>query len=364
MQRWSRGILGGGVLLVVAAAGIWLVNVAGSAAGEGGTLLSVSPASQNVAVGADHFGVDIVVANVQNLGAYEFTLRFDPAIVEYIGASEKGFLKTTGRTQSCQPTTPIDQANERGGVTMGCTTRDQQRSPTGGPMGPNGSALLATVGFRPRSAGTSDLFFDGLEAGPQPTAETGQPTPVPEVGKTGLATVDFCDAGCDSDAVDIAFSVQTGIVAVFDPNAGPTPSAVPATPTLTVPKPRGDQRKTVQAILGTPERRVNDGTPIPGAPDSAGGSSNGGRGSAGGASGSVAGANNGGGRTGDIAPGAPGAAGSAGGSRSATGAPRAGFGPDPQPGSPWPGRASLVLALAGMGAIIAGVAGNRRAQRA
>jgi hypothetical protein len=347
------------VLLMVAAAGIWLVSVAGSAAGEGGTMLSVSPASQNVDVSADPFKVDIVVDNVQNLGAYEFTLRFDPAILEYIGASEKGFLKTTGRTQTCQPATPLQDANDQGAIHMGCNTKDAQQGGTGGPAGPSGSAVLAAVGFKPKGAGTSYLIFDGLEQGPFATATPGgvDPTPLPEINKTGLAAVDVCDAGCDGQGGDIAFSAQTGVVVVFDPNAGPTPSAPPATPTLTARRAVGDQRKTVQAILGTPERFLGDGTPVPGAPDGAGNGS-------GGATGSVAGASNGGGRAGSIAPGSPGAAASAGGSRSASGAPRAGYGPDPQQHNPWPGRASLVLALAGMGAIIAGVAGNRRGQRA
>jgi hypothetical protein len=378
MQKWSRGILGGGVLLVVAAAGIWLANVAGSAAGEGGTVLGISPASQNIPLGADPFKIDVIVSSVENLGSYDVTITFNKDVLEYVGIARGAFLGSTGRVSTCispfpgpNGATATENVNKNGALHFGCDTLGLVQDNVGKP-GASGSGTLMSIGFKPKAPGLADLVFRG-DKPPEYLPPPDDKAPIPgtgpyavsapgndngEHGATGLGSVDICSgASCNTDtSASIDFAMQGGVVQVIDPNA-PAPTAVPATPTLVASsaKPVGDQRKTIQAVLGTPERRIDD-TPVPGSFGSAGDGS-------GGATGSVAGANNGG-RTGDIAPGSPGAAGSAGGSRSATGAPRAGYGPDPQPGSPWPGRVSLTFALAGMGAIIAGVAGNRRAQRA
>jgi hypothetical protein len=335
--------------VAVAGAGL-LLSSANFASGDTGTMLAVAPASQNVDLGADPFKVDIAVSNVQNLGSYEFTLRFDPAVVEYLGVADKGFLRSTGRVQSCQTGTGLSEANSKGYARFGCNTNGLVGNDSG-TLGPDGSAVLASVGFKPKGPGTSDLWFDGLEAGPQPTPAPGEVL-VTELGKTGLSPVEDCNPGC-GDELNINPEIQTGVIAVVDPNAGPTPTSVPATPTLTPRQPTRDIRATSEAVLGKPERTLDQATPlVPDRPNGATGSGGGDT-----SSGGVSGATTGGGRTGTTA----GSSGGSGSSAGRTGAPIAGYGPQPQDRNPWPGRAGAGLLIIGSLAVATGFAARRRA---
>lgn len=377
MQRWARRLVGGGVMLVVAGAGLW-ASAAGPASGAGTPLVSVSPASQNVALGGDLFKVNIAIDNVENLGGFEITMTFNHDVLEYIGIARGPFLSSTGRTATCVSPlpgpngtrTPVENVNQNGAFHFGCYTRGLGAANDSIP-GPSGGGVLMTVGFKAKAPGIADLVFRGTSAIQPPDA-----TPVANSGPFKIS-VDGNDNGefgftgvANALGDDVLPDMQGGVVQVYDPNA-PAPTAVPATPTVVVaPPPQGNRQATSQAILGgRPERRLDDGTPIVGASNSSGGSvSVGGSGSdsggssgggvAGASSGGATGASSTGGPTGSIAQGSSGGT-SAGGSRSASGAPRAGFGPDARPGNPWPGRVSLALILIGVGAVITGAASKR-----
>jgi hypothetical protein len=95
-------------------------------------LLSVAPPSLQASRGAS-VAVQIELANVANLGAYEFTLSYDPDVLAAPLVIDQGFLDTTGQTVLCLP--PIV---EPGQVRFGCVT-------LGPSDGASGSGTLATV---------------------------------------------------------------------------------------------------------------------------------------------------------------------------------------------------------------------------
>jgi hypothetical protein len=140
------------LLLVVAGLGVWRL---GAASGDGATL-SLTGVPASVSAGGATFNVQISVAGVTNLGAYEWQLAYDPAVVELVNVPaaapylgwDGGFLASTGRTVSCLP--PILGV---GSVRYGCATY----APT--PPGPNGSGPLSTVTFQPVGDGAPNIAF-------------------------------------------------------------------------------------------------------------------------------------------------------------------------------------------------------------
>jgi hypothetical protein len=108
----------------------------------------IDPASQQVLVG-QYFTVDLMAQNISNLGAYEFTLVFNPSIINYVSVSNGWFLGSTGRSVFC-PTPIADGWILR----FGCVT-------TGvGIPGASGSGQLAQVVFRAAAPGTTVLYLD------------------------------------------------------------------------------------------------------------------------------------------------------------------------------------------------------------
>lgn len=342
MSRWRGALLGGGVWMLALSAAVW-TGGAHPAAGEGETMLSVNPASRNVALDADPFTVDIAVSNVENLGSYELTLTFDKNVLEYLGALEKRFLASTGRTQQCTAPGSAAAVNQDGALNLTCTTLGLIQNDSGTP-GPSGSAPLVSLGFKPKGAGTAQVNLVGL-GGQRYTVRpcASECPPNGDDGLYGFTSLGSVESACSGEGCpegqDIPVSARSGVVAVYDPSA-PTPTGVPPTPTVVAPQPTPNVQATVRAVLGTPERRLTDATPVAGG---AGNTSASGGGSGSGSG--VAGATSGGGT--------PGA------TRGSTGAPIAGYGPDPQPDNPLPGRVAAVLALAGMAAISAGAVSRR-----
>jgi hypothetical protein len=111
----------------------------------GTTALVVDPASQEVVVG-DYFTVDVRVDNVNNLGAYEFTLQFNSDLISYVTVTDGDFLGSTGRVVFCP-----DPITDVGTVRFGCVSSDS------GTPGASGSGQLAQVLFQAVAPGTSDL---------------------------------------------------------------------------------------------------------------------------------------------------------------------------------------------------------------
>ncbi len=116
-------------------------------------IIGLDPSTQSVPMG-QQFTVDVTVADVTNLGTYEWMLEFDPLIIEYVSVVDGPFLGSTGRSVTCLP--PI---LEEGSVRLGCVTSGVT------PPGPDGSGVLSTITFNALSQGTTTLHFTLAELG-------------------------------------------------------------------------------------------------------------------------------------------------------------------------------------------------------
>jgi hypothetical protein len=312
----------------------------------------MSPASQQKLITDEPFNIEIRVDNVENLGSWEVALKFDPNVLEYLGAASYGYLQSTGRSEACPPTDPVDSTV----ATFGCTTNGLLEDGQGLP-GPSGSGVLGVMAFKPKGVSpSSPLAFVGIDE-----PYHGDPVTT-KVNQTGLAFVESCDGnGNCSPGLSIAFGADTATVQVNDPNAGPTATALPPTPT---PQPRAsatpNRQATVRAVLGTPERTLGEntngtsGSGTPGASIPAQPGPDGVLGTADDiparpASGSVAAASAG--RSGIGAPDT--------GVIGPDGVPIAGYGPQPH-NNPWPGRAGATMIMLGAMAVGSGVVLRRR----
>ena len=110
----------------------------------------LDPNSQTVHSG-DFFAIDVVAANVSDVGAYEFIMTFDPAIMTIAGVSNGSFLGSTDRPVFCPPPT-IGESLLR----FGCVT-------SGTNAGASGSGLLAEVVFQAATPGTGNVQFPLME---------------------------------------------------------------------------------------------------------------------------------------------------------------------------------------------------------
>ncbi len=116
-------------------------------------LVRISP-EQAVLTSAESCTLRIVVENVVNLGAFEFTLTFASDIVHARAAGAESFLGSTGRT--VVPVGPhIDNVATPGQVTLGAAT-------FGAAPGPTGNGTLAHVIFVAQTPGSSFVHFDKL----------------------------------------------------------------------------------------------------------------------------------------------------------------------------------------------------------
>lgn len=110
------------------------------------TTVSVDPESQAVDVG-EEFTINVMISDVVDLGAFEFVLEYNPAVVNALDIVLGDFLGSTGRTVVALPVV-ID--NENGTATFGAFT-------FGDPAGPDGAGLLATVTLSGMADGVSSL---------------------------------------------------------------------------------------------------------------------------------------------------------------------------------------------------------------
>jgi hypothetical protein len=264
--------------------------------------MKVVPANQTVQMSSPAFSVDIILENVSNLGAFEFTLSFDPDLVRLVGVRQGPFLGSTNRNIQCvQPRhfSPYSADPNAEAVNFGCNSVGNS------PPGPNGSGVVATVEFAPRAAGTSSLGL-GLTR-----------------DLYGIANV---------FGVDIYVVPESGSVTVE--GSGPTSTPRPDEPT---PIPTQAPPPIQQATPTRPADALSWLTPQPGEtpmarlitdPDPSD------RGTSG-----SAGTRSGAGRTGGSAQSDAG---------SADGSPRAGTGPPPHQTAWWPTLAGGLLAAGGV----------------
>lgn len=107
-------------------------------------------AAPNLVVGVGgNFGVAITIANSVDLSAYQFTLTYDPTLIEFVSAVNSPYLTSTGRTFGGL----VGPMGAAGSITFGAfTTGAAPAGPSG--AGPN---TLAVLTFHAKQAGVSPL---------------------------------------------------------------------------------------------------------------------------------------------------------------------------------------------------------------
>ncbi len=160
-------------------------------------ILSIQPPSTSVAAGTT-FAVDVNVANVSDLFAFQFDIGFNPSTLAGVSVTEGSFLPSGGSTFFLPGT--ID--NTLGTISFNADTL------IGAIPGVSGSGMLAILDFSALSAGTSAIdilnvsLLDSTLSPISSTTANGRATVggqvVPEPSSllllgTGLLTV-FCMA--------------------------------------------------------------------------------------------------------------------------------------------------------------------------
>jgi len=134
----------------------------------------------------------VSIADVANLGSFQFVLTFSPNIVHVAGLELGDFLGSTGR--GTVPVGPeID--NQLGTVSFGAASFGEQ-------AGPDGSGVLATITFSPQAAGGSDLHLQNVQVTDTVTDMISVDLQDGQVTVTQSIPGDL-DGDCDVDVVDI-----------------------------------------------------------------------------------------------------------------------------------------------------------------
>lgn len=114
--------------------------------------LGIEPSDTTVRIGSS-FTVTAVVEDVTDLGDFHFNLAYESGVVTATGAVCGPFLGSTGRSVS--PVGPtID--NTGGRIAFGCSSE-------GGEPGPDGTGVLAVLGFNAAGLGSSFLQFESVQ---------------------------------------------------------------------------------------------------------------------------------------------------------------------------------------------------------
>jgi hypothetical protein len=152
----------------------------------------------------------VAIANVTDVGSFQFTLAFSPNIVHAEGAELGDFLGSTGR--GTLPVGPnID--NVVGTITFGAASFGEQ-------AGPDGSGVLATISFSPQAEGTSNLHLQNVQV-----TDTYTETIAVNLQDGSVTVQDKIpgdlDGDCDVDVVDIMIVASRWNSSVGDPDYDP-----------------------------------------------------------------------------------------------------------------------------------------------
>ena len=162
--------------------------------------------------------MDVRVKDVQyatGLGAFEFTISFDPAVASILsvtpGPVTPSFLGSTGRTPNC---TAAVINNIAGTVNYSCATQGST------PNGPLGSGVLATITFHPGAIGSTSLAFT--------LSTLTDITGTVDIGHAHKPLTDsLLVAKCGDFNADSVVTIGDILLMIlrFGSNAGPPPSA-------------------------------------------------------------------------------------------------------------------------------------------
>jgi len=158
--------------------------------GEPTPVIWIDPPKKIAQLSGGNFTVDVAIANVTDLGSFQFTLAFSPNIVHAEGAELGVFLGRTGRN-----TIPVGPEidNQMGTISFGAASFGES-------AGPDGSGVLATIAFSPHATGISNLHLQGVKV-----TDT-VPETIPVDLQDGQVTVSIpgdLNGDCVVDVVDI-----------------------------------------------------------------------------------------------------------------------------------------------------------------
>ncbi len=116
--------------------------------------IRIDPAEQ-IAESGQVVSIDVIVENVNNLGAFQFDIVFDTNILHVSAATMGVLLGSTGRTVI--PVGPdMDNSTNPGKITYGAAT-------LGSVAGPNGNGILASVEFTTQVNGSATLELQNVQ---------------------------------------------------------------------------------------------------------------------------------------------------------------------------------------------------------
>jgi len=119
--------------------------------------LSITPSPKVVAVG-QAFVLDVAVADVSDLFAYQFDVLFDPAILRVDTVVDGGFMTSGGETSVFGGAFVLGLDNMTGFVTV----LDSLLGPVPPAAGSSGAGLLLTLGFTALAPGSTAVSFANL----------------------------------------------------------------------------------------------------------------------------------------------------------------------------------------------------------
>ena len=120
----------------------------------------IAPATSFVGIG-EVFSVEVVISDAMDLGAYQFEMDFDPAVVRARDVEDASFLGSTGRT----PIAIINKIdNTEGTLAFGVIS-------IGTDPGPSGMGVLATITLEAQGGGSTALHLFNVKASDTKPAE-------------------------------------------------------------------------------------------------------------------------------------------------------------------------------------------------
>ncbi len=166
--------------LLAAAMGIALNGTTGAAQQ---TTVRLETPGGKVKLEDPAFTVSVVIDDVVNLAGFQFSLEFDPTVLEATAVQEGPFLGSSGREVMCGGTEIAAGSARLLCVSVGATVSQ------GGVAGPDGGGVLAVVEFIAVGEGETSLGLRDVKLVEAEVDESGAPVGIPAATLDGVVTV-------------------------------------------------------------------------------------------------------------------------------------------------------------------------------
>jgi hypothetical protein len=113
-------------------------------------IVCLRPLYQRISAG-QQTTVDVAIDNVTDLGAFQFTLSYNPEVVSVVDVEVRPFISSTIRPVTC-----LEPPSDPGELQFLCVTLGAE------PAGPNGNGELARITFEGAALGLTPLALDGI----------------------------------------------------------------------------------------------------------------------------------------------------------------------------------------------------------